>query len=71
MWPNASGKIDAVILTGGIAYSELFTDMVKEYVSFLAPVEIYPGENEMLSLALGGLRILRGEESCSQYVRTE
>lgn len=63
------GKIDAVILTGGIAYSELFTGMIKEYVSFLAPVLVYAGENEMQSLALGGLRVLRHEEEYNEFVK--
>lgn len=62
-----SGRVDAVILTGGIAYSELFTHMVKDRVEFLAPVVIYAGENEMESLALGGLRVLRGEEQAKEF----
>ena len=57
------------MLTGGIAYSELFTSMVKERVEFIAPVVIYPGENEMESLALGGLRVLRGEEKAKTFVK--
>lgn len=56
------GKIDAVILTGGIAHSRLFTDWVKQRVAFIAPVEVLPGENEMEALAMGTLRVLRGEE---------
>ncbi len=67
--PVVSGKLDAVILTGGIARSKLMTGMIRDYVAYLAPVVIYPGENEMYSLALGGLRILRGEEPCSTFVR--
>ncbi|MDY3747199.1 MAG: butyrate kinase, partial [Lachnospiraceae bacterium] len=53
--------------TGGIAYSEMFTNMIKERVEFIAPVIIYPGENEMQSLALGGLRVLRGEEEAKVF----
>jgi len=63
----AAGKVDAVILTGGIAYSELFTGMIRKQVEFLAPVIVYAGENEMESLALGGLRVLRGEEEAKEF----
>ena len=67
--PVVCGKVEAIVLTGGIAYSELFTNMVRERVEFLAPVVIYPGENEMESLALGGLRVLRGEEKARKFVK--
>lgn len=67
--PVVNGKVEAIVLTGGIAYSELFTSMVKERVEFIAPVVIYPGENEMESLALGGLRVLRGEEKAKTFVK--
>jgi butyrate kinase len=56
------GKIDAIVLTGGIAFSKKFTSMIVPRINFLAPVEILPGENEMEALAQGGLRILRGVE---------
>lgn len=62
-----NGKIDAIILTGGIAYSSLFTGLIKERVEFIAPVTVYGGENEMESLALGGLRVLRGEEEAKEF----
>ncbi|MBR6538476.1 MAG: butyrate kinase [Bacteroides sp.] len=55
------GKIDAILLTGGIAYSEYITSQLKARVSFLAPVFIYPGEDELEALALNGLGALRGE----------
>ena len=67
--PVVNGKIDAIVLTGGIAYSKMFTDMIKERVEFIAPVIVYAGENEMQSLALGGLRVLRGEEEARQFVK--
>ncbi len=57
-----SGKTDAVVLTGGLAYSELLTGWVKERVGFLAPVQLIPGTLEMEALAGGVLRVLRGEE---------
>lgn len=65
--PALSCRIDAVILTGGAAYSRMLTDMVTEYIKPLAPVVVMPGENEMLALALGMLRILRGEEKAQEY----
>ena len=69
--PVVKGKVEAIILTGGIAYSEMFTNMLKELVEFLAPVTVYAGENEMQSLALGGLRVLHGEEQAKQFVKVE
>jgi butyrate kinase len=56
------GQIDAIILTGGIAYSNEFVNMVKDRVSFLSLVMVYPGEEEMLALCEGALRVLKGEE---------
>lgn len=61
------GKVDRIILTGGIAYSELFTGWIKERVSFIAPVEIIPGEREMEALALGGLNVLQGKEEAAEF----
>lgn len=62
-----SGKVDAVILTGGIAYSKYITGQIQDRVSFIAPVYIYPGEEEMSALAGGALRVLRGEEEALTY----
>lgn len=56
------GQIDAIILTGGIAYNNEFVDMVRDRVSFLSLVMVYPGEEEMLSLCEGVLRVFKGEE---------
>ena len=61
------GKVDAIILTGGVAYSKLMTGMIKDRVSFIAPVEIYPGEYEMDALAAGAVRVLSGEEVPKSY----
>lgn len=63
------GKLDAIILTGGIAYSKMFTNMIIKRISFIAPVIVYAGENEMQSLALGGLRVLRGEEQAKKFTK--
>ena len=69
--PNVCGKVDAIILTGGIAYSKYFTDYIRKRVEFIAPVVVYPGEDEMRSLAMGGLRVLRGEEQAKTFVKSE
>ena len=69
--PSVSGKVDAILITGGIAYSEYLTDYIREHVSFIAPVIVYPGEDEMQSLALGALRVLRGEEMAKIFVKNE
>lgn len=63
----ARGKVDSIVLTGGLAYSELFTGMIRDIISYIAPVQVFPGENEMESLALGALRILRGEETALEF----
>ena len=61
------GKIDAIILTGGIAYDDLFTSFIKERVGFLAPVVVFPGEDELKALSEGALRVLKGEEEAKEY----
>ncbi|MBQ8955808.1 MAG: butyrate kinase [Lachnospiraceae bacterium] len=61
------GKVDAIILTGGIAYGKGVTDAIASYVSWIAPVVVYPGEDELLALAQGGLRVLNGEEEAKEY----
>ncbi len=61
------GDVDRIIITGGIAYSRIMTEWIKERVKFIAPVEIMPGENELEALALGALRVLRGEEQYHEY----
>jgi butyrate kinase len=67
MAPPLRGNIDAVILTGGMAYSEYITAEVSRRAGYLGKIIILPGENEMESLALGVLRILKGEEPCNEY----
>ena len=61
------GDCDAIILTGGVANSKMLTERVEDYVRFIAPVCVMPGENEMEALALGGMRILQGEENARIY----
>ena len=61
------GKVDAILLTGGFAHSKLLMHWIEENVHFLAPVYIYPGEDEMLSMAQGAIRVLEGEEEVQVY----
>jgi butyrate kinase len=61
------GKLDAIVLTGGVAYDDTFTGYISERVSYLAPVMRFPGAFEMEALALGALRVLRGEEQALDY----
>ena len=63
------GKVDAIILTGGIAYSKMIVDDIRERVGFIAPVEVYAGENELESLAENGYGILAGEFEIKEYNR--
>ena len=65
--PVFRGKVDAIVLTGGIAYDEKFIGWIRDRVSFIAPVMVYPGEREMEALALAGLRVVRGEETPKVY----
>ena len=61
------GKVDQIILTGGIAYSKRFCTMISDRVSFIAPVTVIPGENEMQALADGAYRVLTGQEEAREY----
>ncbi|BAL80336.1 butyrate kinase [Caldisericum exile] len=63
------GEVDAIVLTGGIARSQMLVDWIKERVSFIAKVLIYPGEDEMRALLEGALRVLKGEEKEKFYER--
>ncbi|GAB4332883.1 MAG: butyrate kinase [Calditrichia bacterium] len=61
------GKVDAVCLTGGLAYSPPIVEWIKERVEWIAPFLVFPGEEEMRALALGALRVLKGEEEAKEY----
>ncbi len=61
------GQVDGIIMTGGLAHSALLVGWIVERVGFLAPVLIYPGEDEMAALAEGGLRVLNHEEEMKLY----
>ena len=62
-----SFHVDAIVLTGGMAYSQRFTDAVSAYVKSIAPIIVLPGESEMLSLCQGALRVLSGEETAKKF----
>jgi len=64
------GKIDAIVLTGGLAKSETLIKKLKEWIGFLGKVLVYPGEDEMKALALGALRVLKGQEKAKTYPET-
>ena len=61
------GKVDAIILTGGLCRSEYITGGLKKRLDWMAPVYLYPGQDEMKALALNTLHVLRGEREAKQY----
>lgn len=61
------GKVDQIIITGGIAYNDRITSAMKERINFIAPVTVYPGEDELLALAQGAIRVMNGEEKAKVY----
>lgn len=61
------GRVDAIVLTGGLAHSPLLVTWIRERVEWIAPVMVYPGQDEMLAMAQGALRVLRGEEEAKEY----
>ncbi|MGE3063662.1 MAG: butyrate kinase [bacterium] len=61
------GRVHAIIITGGIAYNRVLTEMIKKRTSFIAPVFIYPGEDEILALVTGVLRVINNEEKELEY----
>ena len=61
------GRVDQIIVTGGIAYGADVVAALKEYAEWIAPFTVYPGEDELLALAQGALRVLNGEEEAKTY----
>ena len=61
------GNVDQIIVTGGIAYDKAVVSGLKERAGFIAPMTIYPGEDELLALAQGALRVMNGEEAAMVY----
>ncbi len=62
-----NGKVDQIILTGGIAYGKDVCEVLKERTGWIAPITIYPGEDELLALAQGAMRVMNGEEKVMEY----
>ena len=62
------GKVDRIIFTGGIAYSEKVVEELRERIGWIAEITVYPGEDELLALAEGALRVLNGEEEVKEYI---
>lgn len=60
------GRVDAVLLTGGMAYSERVVKLLRGYMEWIAPVKVYPGEDELQALAEGVFRVLDGEEKAKK-----
>lgn len=63
------GEVDAIVLTGGLAYNDGFIDLIRDRVEFISQVKVYPGEDEMLALVEGALRVLKGLEPARKYER--
>lgn len=61
------GEIDAILITGGLTHSDYITSRLRKRIGFLAPVHIYPGEDEMQALALNALAVLRGKREMKKY----
>jgi butyrate kinase len=62
------GNIDGILLTGGIAYSQMVVDHIRERISHLGPVKVYPGEGEMEALAMNGWLVLKKEVEVKTYI---
>jgi butyrate kinase len=61
------GKVDAIIVTGGVAYDKLFISWIREKVGFIAELVVYPGEDEMKALAEGCYYGIKGEIALREY----
>lgn len=62
-----NGFVDAILISGGIAHSKWFVNMIIERVHRIAPVHVYPGEDEMKALAMNGLMVINGEIEAKEY----
>jgi len=61
------GRVDGIVLSGGLAFSAEFIAKIREYIDLIGPVFVFPGENEMVALAEAGRRVLRGEDTARTY----
>ena len=62
------GNVEAILLTGGLAYSKPLCKYISDMVSFIAPICVYPGESELDALAGSAIRVLSGEENAKEYL---
>jgi len=60
-------EADAILITGGIAYDKKFVSFIQDYIQKLAPVHVFPGEDEMRALAMNGLLLIKGELEPKEY----
>lgn len=67
MYASLQGKVDAIAITGGIAHDDIFVKELEKYIDWMAKVFVFEGEFEMEALALGALRVLKGEEKAKHY----
>ena len=67
MFTVLKGKVDAILITGGIAYDKLFVSWIQERVYKLAPIHLFPGEDEMRALAMNGMMVIKGEITPKTY----
>jgi butyrate kinase len=61
------GKVDQILLTGGLAYNEYICKSLSDRIEWIAGVKVYPGEDELAALAMGALRFLNKEEEAQSY----
>ena len=61
------GNVDAILITGGIANSKFIVEKVSSYCRYIAPIRVYPGENELMALARNAMRVLRGQTQAQDY----
>ena len=64
------GKIDGILITGGIAYDKRLMSQIRERVDFIAEVSVYPGQDELKALAMNALMVARGEVEAIVYDKT-
>jgi len=65
--PELTGKVDGVVITGGIAYNDRFVSWIEKRTKFIAPIFVFPGEDELKALADGALRVLHHMEEAKTY----
>ena len=63
-----AGNVDGIVLTGGLAYSSILVDKIKEHVNFIGKIFVYPGEDEIEALRDAAIRVLTGKEIPQEYV---